>query len=119
MLFLLLANTLAWIYLQRIKAYFNSDLKFRLENIVQISGRLIDATYLDMLVPGDENEPQIIYYQQLLFDIKEKNDLQDIYILSPAREILVDINPNFIIGETKKSNDKDLIKNAIDGNPWG
>lgn len=116
-LFLLLANTLAWIYLQRIKTYFNSDLKFRLENIVQISGRLIDATYLDMLAPGDENEPQIIYYQQLLFDIKEKNDLQDIYILSPAREILVDINPNFIIGETKKSNDKDLIKNAIDGNP--
>lgn len=62
--FLLIANAFAWIYLQRIRSYFDSDLKFRMENIIQISSKLIDATYLTLIVPGDENDPQVIYYQQ-------------------------------------------------------
>ena len=65
-IFLLIANTIAWIYLQRIKSYFESDLKFRMENIIQISSKLFDAAYLDLITPGDENDPQIIYYQQLI-----------------------------------------------------
>jgi len=114
--FLLLANTLAWFYLQQIKTYFNSDLKFRLENIVQISSRLLDPSYLSTIVPGDENDPQIIYYQQLLFEIKEDNDLQDLYIISPAREILVDLNPEFTIGESKRTNEDSLIQIVLKGN---
>jgi len=114
-LLLLLANMLAWIYLQRIKTYFNSDLKFRLENIVQISGKLIDASYLDLLAPGDESDPRVIYYQQLLYDIKEKNDLQDIYVLSPAQDVLIDVNPEFTIGQASRSTDESLIKGALSG----
>lgn len=114
-IFLLFANALAWIYLQEIKSYFESDLKFRLENIIQISSRFIDASYLSLIIPGDENDPQIIYYQQLLFDIKEKNNLQDIYIISPAQDLLVDVNPEFAIGDQKRSLDSDLIKTALSG----
>jgi signal transduction histidine kinase len=112
--FLLIANTIAWIYLQRIKSYFDSDLKFRMENIIQISSKLFDAEYLTLIVPGDENDPQVIYYQQLLFDIKEKNDLQDIYIISPAQDLLLDVNPNFVIGNNK-SIEPDLLKSALSG----
>ena len=113
--FLLIANAIAWIYLQRIKSYFDSDLKFRMENVIQISSKLIDAAYLTLIVPGDENDPQVIYYQQLLFDIKEKNKLQDIYIISPVQEILIDVNPDFIIGNNIKTIEPDLIKTALSG----
>ena len=113
--FLLIANAFAWIYLQRIRSYFDSDLKFRMENIIQISSKLIDATYLTLIVPGDENDPQVIYYQQLLFDIKEKNELQDIYIISPARDLLIGVNPDFIIGNNNNSIEPELIKTALAG----
>ena len=113
--FLLIANAIAWIYLQRIKTYFDSDLKFRMENIIQISSKLFDATYLTLIVPGGENDPQVIYYQQLLFDIKEKNDLQDIYIISPVQDLLLDVNPDFIIGNNYKSIEPDLLKTALSG----
>ncbi|MCK5032720.1 MAG: ATP-binding protein [Calditrichia bacterium] len=113
--FLLIANTIAWIYLQRIKSYFDSDLKFRMENVIQISSKLIDAAYLTLIVPGDENDPQVIYYQQLLFDIKEKNNLQDIYIISPVQDLLIDVNPDFIIGNNIKTIEHDLIKTALSG----
>ena len=114
-LFLLFANTIAWIYLQRIKTYFEKDLKFRMENIVQISARFFDADYLSLIVPGDENDPQVIYYQQLLFELKEKNDLQDIFIISPAKELLIDINPDFQIGEINRSVEQSLIKQSLSG----
>ena len=113
--FLLIANAIAWIYLQRIKSYFDSDLKFRMENIIQISSKLIDAAYLTLIVPGDENDPQVIYYQQLLFDIKEINNLQDIYIISPVQELLIDVNPDFIIGNSIKTIEPYLIKTALSG----
>lgn len=114
-IFLLIANTLAWIYLQRIKSYFESDLKFRMENIIQISAKLFDVTYLSLIVPGDENDPQIIYYQQILYDIKENNDLQKIYIISPIQELLIDINPDFKIGAPSRSIEPRIIETALSG----
>lgn len=114
-IFLLAANTLAWIYLQRIKSYFEDDLKFRMENIVQISGKLFDAVFLSTIIPGDENDPQIIYYQQLLYDIKERNDLQDIFIISPAKDLLVDVNPDYIIGEITRTLDSGMFREALAG----
>jgi len=113
--FLLIANTIAWIYLQRIKIYFETDLKFRMENIIQISSKLFDAAYLTLIIPGDENDSQVIYYQQLLFDIKEKNDFQDIYIISPVQDLLIDVNPEFNIGKLNRSIEPDLIKTALSG----
>jgi signal transduction histidine kinase len=113
--FLLLANTITWIYLQRIKSFFETDLKFRLENVIQISSNLIDATYLTLIVPGDENDSRVIYYQQLLFDIKENNNLQDLYIISPVQDLLIDVNPDFNIGKLNRSIEPELIKNALSG----
>jgi signal transduction histidine kinase len=115
LLILLSANTLAWIYLQRIKIFFISDLKFRLENIVRISSNLIDASDLAYILPGDVSNPQVIFYQQLLYEIQENNNLQDILILTPTSEILVDINPHLRRGQALRHLETDLVEIALGG----
>jgi len=115
LLALLSANTLAWIYLQRIKVFFISDLKFRLENIVRISSNLIEASDLTFLLPDDESDPQLIYYQQLLYEIQDNNNLQDILILSPTLEILVDINPQLRTGRSLRHLESSLVEQALSG----
>jgi len=112
---LLVANALAWIYLQRIKTFFETDLKFRLENIAQISTQLIDAAGIGLILPGDESDFQVIYHQQLLFDIKNNNNLQDIYILSPTLEMLVDGNPELRNQISLPQIDPKLVKTALSG----
>jgi signal transduction histidine kinase len=115
LILLLAANTLAWLYLQRIKVFFISDLQFRLENIVHITGSLIEPTDLAMIIPGDESDAQIIIYQQLLYDIKENNKLQDIYILSPTLDILVDSGPEYREDQALRHLEKPLINRALGG----
>jgi signal transduction histidine kinase len=113
---LLLTNTLGWFYLQRIKTYFTSDLKFRLENIANLTSELIDPTDISYIFPGDNSSPQSVYYQNRLFEIKERNNLQDIYILSPTLEILVDLLPDYQNSElSERSPDKKLVRKALDG----
>ena len=112
---LLVANALAWIYLQRIKTFFETDLKFRLENIAQISTQLIDAAGIGLILPDDESDFQVIYHQQLLFDIKNNNNLQDIYILSPTLEMLVDGNPELRNQISLPQIDPKLVKTALSG----
>ena len=89
LLILLLANVMGWLYLQQIKEYFVSDLKSRLENIADISTKAIDGNDISLIAPGDHTDPQIYYYQNLLYDIRENNKLQDLYILSPALEPII------------------------------
>jgi len=113
---LLLANALGWMYLQRIKSFFISDLKFRLENITNLSSELIDPTDISYILPGDNSNPQAVYYQNRLFQIKENNNLQDIYILSPTLEILVDIIPDYQLSDLSiRSPDEDLVREALNG----
>jgi len=113
---LLLANALGWLYLQRIKTFFTSDLKFKLENITNLSSELIDPTDISYIFPGDKSNPQAVYYQNRLFEIKENNNLQDIYILSPTLEILVDLIPDYQSTETlQRSPDKLLVNKALNG----
>lgn len=112
---LLLANALGWLYLQRIKSFFISDLKFRLENITNLSSELIDATDISYIFPGDKSDPQFVYYQNRLFEIKENNNLQDIYILSPTLETLVDLIPDFQSELSQRSPDKNLVRKALNG----
>jgi signal transduction histidine kinase len=112
---LLLANALGWIYLQRIKSFFISDLKFRLENITNLSTELIDATDIAYLFPGDKSDPQYVYYQNRLFQIKEDNNLQDIYILSPTLETVVDLIPDFHSELSQRTPDQDLVERAMSG----
>jgi len=115
LLILLLANALGWLYLQRIKSFFISDLKFRLENITNLSSELIDATDISYLFPGDKSDPQFVYYQNRLFEIKENNNLQDIYILSPTLETLVDLVPDFQSELLKRSPENNLVRKALNG----
>ena len=95
LLVLLAVNTLAWIYLQRIKTFFIDDLKFRLENIVRISATLVDASDLRLIIPGDESDPTALRYRFLLSEIKDNNRLQDLFILSPSLDMLIDTYPTY------------------------
>jgi signal transduction histidine kinase len=115
LIILLLANTLGWFYLQRIKSFFISDLKFRLENITNLSTELIDATDISYLFPGDKSDPQFVYYQNRLYEIKENNNLQDIYILSPTLETLVDLIPDSQSELLQRSPDNNLVRKALNG----
>jgi signal transduction histidine kinase len=115
LIILLLANALGWLYLQRIKSFFISDLKFRLENIANLSAELIDATDLAYLYPGDKSDPQYIYYQNRLFEIKDNNNLQDIYILSPTLETIVDVATGINPAVSQRSPDGQLVNQALNG----
>ena len=112
---LLGANMLAWFYLQRIRGFFETDLAFRLKNIAQITVKLIDPSDLAYIVPDDPSDPNVIYYQQLLSEIRRNNDLQDIYILSPAREVLVELPKEFGVQFSRHDLESDLIREALGG----
>jgi len=112
---LLAANMLAWFYLQRIRGFFETDLAFRLKNIVQITVKLIDPADLAYIVPDDPSDPNVIYYQQLLSEIRRNNDLQDIYILSPAREVMVELPKEFGVTFSRHDLENDLIRDALGG----
>ena len=90
---LIIANIFAWLYLQRVESFFISDLKFRLENIARSASALIDANDVELIIPGNVSDPQVLYYQQILFEIKSHNKLQDIEILSRDLRKLVDTDP--------------------------
>ncbi len=115
LLLLLITNTLAWIYLRQVRGFFVTDLAFRLQNIAQISAKLIDPTDLGYIIPDDLSDPTVIYYQQLLMEIKDNNNLQDIYILSPAKEILVEIPGDFGGAFTRHDIENDLFQEALGG----
>jgi signal transduction histidine kinase len=115
LMILLLANALGWVYLQRIKTFFISDLKIRLENITNLSTELIDATDISYLYPGDKSDPQYVYYQNRLYQIKENNNLQDIYILSPTLETVVDLIPDIQSEFSQRSQDQILVEKALSG----
>ena len=89
LLILIIANLFAWFYLQNIKTFFVSDLKFRLENIARSATALIDANDMELIIPGESSDPQVLYYQQTLLNIKNNNKLQDIQIISPSFDVLV------------------------------
>lgn len=89
LLILIIANLFAWFYLQNIKTFFVSDLKFRLENIARSATALVDANDMELIIPGDSSDPQVLYYQQTLLNIKNNNKLQDIQIISPSFDVLV------------------------------
>jgi signal transduction histidine kinase len=115
LIILLLANALGWLYLQRIKSFFITDLKSRLENITNLSAELIDPADISYLFPGDKSDPQYIYYQNRLYQIKENNNLQDIYILSPTGETLVDLVPDIHSDLSQRSPESDLVKKSLGG----
>ena len=112
---LITANIFAWLYLQRLKSFFISDLKFRLENIARSATELIDANDLELIIPGDDSDSQVLYYQQLLYNIKNNNKLQDIYIISPGFDLLVNTDQAIDIVAPSLVIDNSVIKRALQG----
>ncbi len=115
LLVLISANVIAWLYLQRLESFFISDLKFRLENIARSSTELIDANDIEQIIPGNESDPQVLYYQQILYDIKTNNKLQNIEIISPAGDVLVDTGPGFGQVNPSLRIDRDISELALQG----
>jgi len=115
MLLLLFANAITWIYLQRIRNVYEDDLRFRMQNLAKIAARQIDAMEIQTLLPGDENDPSVIYYQQLLYEIKESNRLQDIYVVSLTGDLFIDVKSDFVIGSRKGSFSARMISQVAGG----
>jgi signal transduction histidine kinase len=115
LILLITANIFAWLYLQRLKSFFISDLKFRLENIARSATELIDANDLELIIPGDESDSQVLYYQQLLYNIKNNNKLQDIFIISPGFDLLVNTDQVFDTAAPSLVIDNSVIEHALQG----
>ncbi|MFQ5584121.1 MAG: nitrogen regulation protein NR(II), partial [Calditrichia bacterium] len=55
---------------------------------------------LETLHPGAETNPMALYYQQLLYEIKQSGNLENIIILSLDKRLLVDYRVNYAIGDS-------------------
>ena len=93
-------NFIGWFFIQGFKNDLTKSLKQQIVHTGSITTRLINGNDLENIVPGMENSPLVIYYQQLLYDIKTNNDLENIVILDPAGRLLVDHRLNFHIGDS-------------------
>ncbi len=93
-------NFIGWFFIQGLRNDLTRSLKQQILHTGNITTRLINGNDMENIVPGMENSPLVIYYQQLLYDIKTNNDLENIVILDPAGRLLVDHRLNFHIGDT-------------------
>ncbi len=93
-------NFAGWLFLQSLKSDLTVELKRQFLHVGQVSARLINGNDLENLLPGMENSVTVRAYQQLLYDIKIGNDLENIVILDPAGRLLVDYRLNYRIGDT-------------------
>ncbi len=95
-----LINFLSWFFLQGLKTEITGELKSQIKHLGNISTRLINGNDLEKIVPGMESHPLVIYYQQLLYELKLQNNLENILLLDPAGHLLVDFRVNFRIGDS-------------------
>ena len=113
--FLLMANTLTWVYQQRLKTVIVADTRLRLQSIARMASDLIDPQDLPLLISVNESDPRLINYQLLLYEIKDKNNLEDIYLLAPSLEVLVDLHANLETTPFKNPLDSTLLAQVFDG----
>jgi two-component system, sporulation sensor kinase D len=112
---LLLASSFTWIYLKRIEAFYITDLKFRVQNITLNAQQMIDPSHLIELMQEEPGTPLTIYYQQLLYEILENNQLQTISIISPIKEILVTTSPDASLNAEAAFLNDTLIAQVLSG----
>ncbi len=67
-------NFTGWLFLQSFKTELVKELKRQILNTGQIGSRLILGNDLENIFSGMERSPTILYYQQLLYDIKVNNE---------------------------------------------
>jgi signal transduction histidine kinase len=93
-------NSVSWLFLQSFESDLTKALKNQILHIGQLTTRLIDGNDIENIYRGMENSTVVLFYQQLLYDIKINNDLENIVLLDPAGSLLVDHRLNYIIGDT-------------------
>ncbi|GAB4375856.1 MAG: hypothetical protein Kow0042_21620 [Calditrichia bacterium] len=99
LVFLSALNFFGWLFLQGFKTGLTSELKSQILHLGKISTRLMNGNDLENIVAGMERSSLVRSYQQLLYDIKVENDLENIVILDPAGRLLVDYRLDYQIGE--------------------
>jgi signal transduction histidine kinase len=93
-------NFLGWFFLQGLKSDLTGALKKQFLQVGQASVKLISGNDLENLLPGNENTPTALFYQQLLYELKISNDFENIILLDPTGRMLVDYRLNFRIGDS-------------------
>ena len=93
-------NFTGWLFLQSFKTELVKELKRQILNTGQIGSRLILGNDLENIFSGMERSPTILYYQQLLYDIKVNNELENIVLIDVTGRLLVDFRINYTIGDT-------------------
>ena len=93
-------NFAGWFFLQSFKSDLIRELKKQIINIGQMGSRLMNGNDLERIFPGMENTATVLYYQQLLYDIKINNELENIVLTDLTGRLLVDYRLNYTIGDT-------------------
>jgi len=93
-------NFAGWFFLQSFKSDLTRELKKQIINIGQMGSRLMNGNDLETIYPGMENSPTVLYYQQLLYDIKINNELENIVLTDLTGRLLIDFRLNYSIGDT-------------------
>lgn len=100
LILLAILNFMNWFFLQGLKSDLTAELKNQIVNLGKVSTRLINGNDFEKIFPGMENSTIARYYQQLLYDIKTDNDLENIIILDPTGRLLIDYRLDYRIGDT-------------------
>jgi signal transduction histidine kinase len=93
-------NFTGWFFLQTFKSDLIRELKKQIINIGQMGSRLMNGNDLEIIYPGMENSATVLYYQQLLYDIKINNELENIVLTDLTGRLLIDFRLNYTIGDT-------------------
>lgn len=99
LLILIGLNFFNWLFLQSLKKEIRQSLRNQILHLGQVTTRLLNGSDFEDLRPGLENSARVRYYQQLLFDIKIENELENILVLDPEGKLLVDYRLDFQIGD--------------------
>lgn len=97
---LIVSNFWGWLFIKNLEDDILQQLKSQLNTLGSVSSRLINGEELEKLYPGEEASPIALYYQQLLWEIKRSGNLENIFILSLDKRLLVDYRVNYNIGDS-------------------
>lgn len=97
---LVIFNFWGWLFIKNIEDDILQQLKSQLNTLGSVSSRLINGEELEKLYPGEETNPIALYYQQLLWEIKRSGNLENIFVLSLDKRLLVDYRVDYNIGDS-------------------
>ncbi len=92
-------NLWGYFFLNRLENEILSQLTRQFKHFGQISTRLFDGEELESIHPGEETRAEVLYYQQLLWDIQQNSQLSDILVLTLDGRVLIDYRVDFTIGD--------------------